>query len=255
LLVALFGFWEWRSALLMGLAIPITLTMTFAFMNAFGIDLQQISIASLILALGLLVDDPVVAADAIKRSLAEGWKPLVAAWLGPTKLASAIMFATITNIAAYLPLLTVPGDTGKFIYSLPVVLTLSLVASRIVSMTFIPLLGSFLLRPPKRPELPPEERRSRGFARYYARTESWLPSAQPRSWCWDSASRDRCARHSSQRTSSTFRMSTFGCLRTRRSFPRARRRAKSPRSSKRRATISAESTRGRAISRGRSCSR
>jgi len=173
LLVALFGFWEWRSALLMGLAIPITLTMTFAFMHVFGIDLQQISIASLILALGLLVDDPVVAADAIKRSLSQGWKPRVAAWLGPTKLASAIMFATITNIAAYLPLLTVAGDTGKFIFSLPIVLTLSLVASRIVSMTFIPLLGSFLLRPPKRPELPPEERRNRGFARYYARTVGW----------------------------------------------------------------------------------
>ena len=70
--VSLIGFWEWRSALLMALSIPITLAMTFGMMQILGIDLQQISIASLIIALGLLVDDPVVAGDAIKRSLAEG---------------------------------------------------------------------------------------------------------------------------------------------------------------------------------------
>ncbi|MBA3499804.1 MAG: efflux RND transporter permease subunit, partial [Deltaproteobacteria bacterium] len=153
-LVALIGFWEWRSALLLALSIPITLAMTFAMMYPFGLDLQQISIASLILALGLLVDDPVVAGDAIKQSIAAGWKPRIAAWLGPTKLARAILFATITNIAAYLPFLTLTGDTGKFIYSMPVVLTMSLIASRIVSMTFIPFLGKYLLRPSKNADKP-----------------------------------------------------------------------------------------------------
>ena len=104
-LVSLIGFWEWRSALLMALSIPITLAMTFGMMHVLGIDLQQVSIASLIIALGLLVDDPVVAGDAIKRELAAGQPPIVAAWLGPTKLATAILFATITNIVAYLPFL------------------------------------------------------------------------------------------------------------------------------------------------------
>jgi multidrug efflux pump subunit AcrB len=166
-LVSLIGFWEWRSALLMALSIPITLAMTFGMMQALGIDLQQISIASLIIALGLLVDDPVVAGDAIKRSLAEGRPRLVAAWLGPTKLANAILFATITNIVAYLPFLIVPGDTGVFLYSMPVVITCSLVASRLVSMTFIPLLGYYLLRP--RAEAPIEQRRQSGFAAFYYR--------------------------------------------------------------------------------------
>ena len=95
-----------------------------------GIDLQQISIASLIIALGLLVDDPVVAGDAIKRDLDHGHPPVVAAWLGPTKLAHAILFATITNIVAYLPFLMLSGATGQFLFSLPVVLACSLVASR-----------------------------------------------------------------------------------------------------------------------------
>ena len=67
--------------------------------------------------------------------------PLVAAWLGPTKLATAILYATITNIVAYLPFLLLSGDTGRFMYSLPIVIGCSLVASRLVSMTFIPLLG------------------------------------------------------------------------------------------------------------------
>jgi hypothetical protein len=150
----------------MALSIPITLAMTFG-MNAFGIDLQQISIASLIIALGLLVDDPVVAGDAIKRDLAAGHPPVVAAWWGPTKLAKATLYATITNIVDYLPFLFLPGDSGKFLYSLPVVIGSSLVASRAVSMTFIPLLGYYLLRPKAEPSL--EERRKSGFAALYYR--------------------------------------------------------------------------------------
>jgi multidrug efflux pump subunit AcrB len=170
-LVSLVGFWEWRSALLMALSIPLTLAMTFGIMHALGIDLQQVSIASLIIALGLLVDDPVVAGDAIKRSLADGRPPVVAAWLGPTKLATAILYATITNIVAYLPFLLLTGETGQFLYSLPIVIGASLVASRIVSMTFIPLLGYYLLRPKAEPTM--EERRRQGFAAWYYRAGSW----------------------------------------------------------------------------------
>jgi multidrug efflux pump subunit AcrB len=166
-LVSLIGFWEWRSALLMALSIPITLAMTFGMMQLCGIDLQQVSIASLIIALGLLVDDPVVAGDAIKRELAAGHSPLIAAWLGPTKLASAILYATITNIVAYLPFLLMGGDSGQFVYSLPIVITCSLIASRIVSMTFIPLLGFYLLRP--HGEKTVAELRKSGFASLYYR--------------------------------------------------------------------------------------
>lgn len=139
-------FMEWRSALLVALSIPITVAMTLGICAALGIDIQQISIAALIIALGLLVDDPVVAGDAINRELAHGVPRDVAAWLGPQKLSRAILYATLTNIVAFLPLLTVGGGAGEFIYSLPIVVTASLVASRIVSMTFIPLLGYYMLR-------------------------------------------------------------------------------------------------------------
>jgi multidrug efflux pump subunit AcrB len=168
-IVSLIGFWEWRSALLMAISIPITLAMTFGFAHLLGIDIQQVSVATLIIALGLLVDDPVVAGDSIKRMLAEGHPPLIAAWLGPTKLAHAIMYATITNIVAYVPFLALTGTTGEFLFSLPIVMTCALVASRLVSMTFIPLVGFYLLRPAKKKETPMEERRKRGFSGFYYR--------------------------------------------------------------------------------------
>ncbi|HEU4835466.1 MAG TPA: efflux RND transporter permease subunit, partial [Pyrinomonadaceae bacterium] len=170
-IIALIGFWEWRSALLMAISIPVTLAMTFGMMHVLGIDLQQVSIATLIIALGLLVDDPVVAGDAIKRDLAIGHPPVIASWLGPTKLATAILYATITNIVAYLPFLMIKGSTGEFIYTLPVVIACSLVASRLVSMTFIPLLSYYLLKP--KYEMPIAERRKKGLAARYYKIGTW----------------------------------------------------------------------------------
>ncbi len=170
-LVSWIGFWEWRSALIMALAIPITLAMTFGMISMLGIDVQQVSIASLIIALGLLVDDPVVAGDAIKRELAAGRSPLMASWQGPTKLATAILFATLTNIVSYLPFLLLKGDIRRFLYSLPLVMTCALVASRIVSMTFIPFLGYYILR--SRTEETIEQRRHKGFGAFYYRVGEW----------------------------------------------------------------------------------
>jgi hypothetical protein len=110
-----------------------------------------------------LVDVPVVSGDGIKRGLADGLPRKVAAWLGPTKLATAIFFATITNVIAYLPFLMLTGNTGQFLKSLPIVMTASLLCALVVSMTFIPFLGYYIQRPPKRKELTIEEKRERGF--------------------------------------------------------------------------------------------
>lgn len=172
--ISFLGFWEWRSALLMMLSIPITLALTFGIIDMLGIQLQQVSIATLIIALGLLVDDPVVAGDAIKRGLAAGEPRSLASWLGPTKLAHAIMFATITNVVAYLPFLLLDGNTGEFLYSLPIVMATALISSRLVSMSFLPFLGYFLLRARQKPEKTIEERRQSGFTGYYFRFGTFL---------------------------------------------------------------------------------
>ncbi|MGE3165010.1 MAG: efflux RND transporter permease subunit [Planctomycetota bacterium] len=139
-------FMEWRSAVLVAVCIPITVALTLGMAQLIGIDLQQVSIAALIIALGMLVDAPVVAADAINREIANGQPRSVAAWLGPKRLARAVFYATLTNIVAFLPLLLVEGKTGDFIYSLPIVVTLSLVAAMLVAWTFAPLLGVYVLR-------------------------------------------------------------------------------------------------------------
>lgn len=135
-----------RSALVVAIAIPLTLALTLGGMAVLQIPLQQISIAALIISLGMLVDDPVVAADGINRELAAGTAPAVAAWRGPYRLRRAILFGTLINIGAFLPLALLPGDMGAFIIALPIVVTLALAASRVVSMTFVPLLGRYCLR-------------------------------------------------------------------------------------------------------------
>ncbi len=174
ILVAFIGFWEWRPALLMSLAIPLTLAMTFGMIMLLGVDLQYVSIGTMIVALGLLVDVPVVSGDAITRELEAGNPRNKAAWVGPTKLSKAILFATITNIMAYLPLLLLSGDVGRFLWSLPIVIASSLIASYIVAMTFIPALSYYLLRAPKKHTPPIEERRNIGFAGLYYKVGTYV---------------------------------------------------------------------------------
>ena len=145
ILVSLFVM-DWRSAVVVAAAIPLTVALTLGGMWVFGIPLHQISIAALIISLGMLVDDPVVACDGINRELAAGHPRETAAWLGPYRLRRPILYATVINIVAFLPLLLLPNDKGVFIAALPWVVTLALVSSRLVSMTFIPLLGYYVLR-------------------------------------------------------------------------------------------------------------
>jgi multidrug efflux pump subunit AcrB len=168
-LVALVGFWDWRAAMLMAASIPLSLAMAFGVVQVMGIDIQQVSIATLIISLGLLVDMPVVAGDAIKRELAHGSPRSLASWLGPTKLAKAIIFATIANVVAYLPFLLLTGDTYFFLYSLPVVMAVTLVAALVVCFTFIPLVAYYMIKPPKKLDEPMSERRKHGFAGFYYR--------------------------------------------------------------------------------------
>ncbi len=159
-------FMEWRIALLVAILIPVTVAMTLGISQMIGIDLQQVSIAALIIALGLLVDAPVVAADAINRELAHGRPRHLAAWMGPRRLSRAVFYATLTNAVAFLPLLLVEGKTGDFIYSLPVVVSFSLLASMIAAWTFAPLIGYYLLRGQKGFEAN-EGKPAKGFPRAY----------------------------------------------------------------------------------------
>jgi multidrug efflux pump subunit AcrB len=137
---------DWRSALVLATAVPLTVAITLVGMQLLHIPLQQISIASLIIALGMLVDVPVVASDGINRELHRGEPRLRAAWLGPLHLRHPMVFGTLINIFAFLPLLLLTGDKGEFMKSLPVVITLALLSALLVSVTFTPLISYYVLR-------------------------------------------------------------------------------------------------------------
>ena len=137
---------DWRSALVLATAVPLTVAMTLVGMQMLHIPLQQISIAALIIALGMLVDVPVVASDGINRELHLGEPRLRAAWLGPLHLRHPMVFGTLINIFAFLPLLLLSGDKGEFMKSLPTVVTLALAAAFLVSVTFTPLVSFYVLR-------------------------------------------------------------------------------------------------------------
>jgi len=143
--VALF-LMDWRSALVVATAIPLTIAMTLIGMYLLNIPLQQISIASLIIALGMLVDVPVVASDGINRALHKGETRLRAAWVGPHNLRHPMIFGTAINIVAFLPLLLLSGDKGVFMESLPAVITISLLSALVVSFTFTPLISYYVLK-------------------------------------------------------------------------------------------------------------
>jgi multidrug efflux pump subunit AcrB len=137
---------DWRSALVLATAIPLTVAMTLVGMQMLHIPLQQISIAALIIALGMLVDVPVVASDGINRELHLGEPRLRAAWLGPVHLRHPMVFGTLINIFAFMPLLLLTGDKGEFMKSLPTVVALALAAAFLVSVTFTPLISYYVLR-------------------------------------------------------------------------------------------------------------
>ena len=145
IVVALF-LMDWRSALVVAMAIPLTVALTLIGMNLLKIPLQQISISALIIALGMLVDVPVVASDGINRELHCGEPRLRAMWLGPYHLRHPMVFGTLINIVAFLPLVLLSGDKGVFMQSLPQVVTLSLLSALLVSVTFTPLVGYYILK-------------------------------------------------------------------------------------------------------------
>lgn len=137
---------DWRSAIVMATAIPLSIAMTFGAMHICGIPLHQISIAGLIVALGMLVDVPVVVSDGINRELHHGEPRERAGWLGPRRLMRAILYATLINIVAFLPLALLPGDTGAFMIGFPMVVTFALLSALVVSLTFVPLLSYYVLK-------------------------------------------------------------------------------------------------------------
>ncbi len=133
------------NATIVSTAMPFSILLTFVFMRFFQIDIHQISIAALIISLGILVDNSIVVIDAIQHQLDRGVTPAKAAITGAFESSSPVFTSTLTTIAAFAPLIALPGEAGEFARSLPIVVIIALSASYLSAMFFVPSLAFLLL--------------------------------------------------------------------------------------------------------------
>lgn len=144
-----------RTGLVVAVSIPLVLAMTFATMHYFGIGLHKISLGALVLALGLLVDDAIIAVEMMAIKMEQGFDRLRAASFAWDSTAFPMLTGTLITAAGFLPIATAASSTGEYTRSLFQVVTIALVVSWIAAVLFIPYLGDKLLpdldqpRPPR----------------------------------------------------------------------------------------------------------
>lgn len=134
-----------RTGIVVALSIPLVLAMTFLAMYFFNIDLQRISLGSLIIALGLLVDDAIIAVEMMALKLEQGWNKFQAATYAYTSTAFPMLTGTLITAATFLPVGIAKSNAGEYVFSLFSVVSIALILSWIVAVIFTPYLGYRLL--------------------------------------------------------------------------------------------------------------
>jgi multidrug efflux pump len=138
-----------RPGSVVALAIPLTLAIVFAVMLITGIDLQRISLGALIIALTLLVDDAMTTVDAMIRRLAAGDSKEQAATFAYKTLAAPMLSGTLITIAGFVPIGFARSAAGEYTFSIFAVVAIALITSWLVAVTFGPVIGMAILKPPK----------------------------------------------------------------------------------------------------------
>ncbi len=138
-----------RNAIIVSTAIPASIFITFIFMRLFGINIHQISIAALIVSLGMLVDNAIVISDSIQVLIDKGEDQMKACVDGAKSVAIPVLTSTLTTIAAYMPFLFLNSIAGEYIKSLPKIVMLSLTASYIVALFVTPSMAYIFFKPSK----------------------------------------------------------------------------------------------------------
>ncbi len=132
--------------LVVGITIPLVLAITFVSMFYWGIGLHKISLGSLIIALGLLVDDAIIAVEMMVRKLEEGYDKMRAATYAYDVTAMPMLTGTLITAAGFLPIGLAKSVTGEYTFAIFAVTTAALIISWLVSVYFVPYLGALLLR-------------------------------------------------------------------------------------------------------------
>ncbi|MGB5818443.1 MAG: efflux RND transporter permease subunit [Saonia sp.] len=156
-------FLGWRSSIVIMVVIPLSILIAIAVLDLSGYALQQISIAALVIALGLLVDNGIVVIENIVRFKRDGHSLLQAAALGTSEVGYAIISSTITTVLSFLPLTLLQSGPGEFLRTLPLTVIYVLAASLILALTFTPILASRILKKRKEKKTPLITKKLEGF--------------------------------------------------------------------------------------------
>ena len=163
LLVSFFSL-GFRTGLVVALSIPLVLAMTFAGMNLFDVGLHKISLGALILALGLLVDDAIIAVEMMAIKMEQGYSRLKAAGFAWQTTAFPMLTGTLITAAGFLPIATAQSGTGEYTRSIFQVVTIALIVSWIAAVLFVPYLGEKLL-----PDFTKQQQKAAWYLRLWAR--------------------------------------------------------------------------------------
>ncbi len=135
----------WRSALVVGTALPLTTFAVFGWMTIFEVPIHQMSVTGLIIALGLLIDNAIVAVDEIQMELQHGLRPMQAVTKTVDYLKVPLLASTITTVMAFMPIYLLPGGGGEFVGTIALGVILALITSLAFSLTIIAALAGRLL--------------------------------------------------------------------------------------------------------------
>ncbi|MEF9955673.1 MAG: efflux RND transporter permease subunit [Acinetobacter sp.] len=163
LLVSFFSL-GFRTGLVVALSIPLVLAMTFAGMSLFDVGLHKISLGALILALGLLVDDAIIAVEMMAIKMEQGYSRLKAAGFAWQTTAFPMLTGTLITAAGFLPIATAQSGTGEYTRSIFQVVTIALIVSWIAAVLFVPYLGEKLL-----PDFTQQHQKAAWYLRLWAK--------------------------------------------------------------------------------------
>lgn len=146
-IVVLIFLQSWRTALIPIVAIPVSLVGTLAFLLAFGISLNMLSLFGLVLAIGIVVDDAIVVVENVERNLRSGMSPSQAAHVTMDEVGTAVVAISLVLIAVFVPTAFIPGITGQFYRQFAVTISVATAISALNSLTLSPALAAIVLRP------------------------------------------------------------------------------------------------------------
>ncbi|NOV31817.1 efflux RND transporter permease subunit [Methylomonas sp. ZR1] len=164
-----------RTGIVVAITIPVVLAVTFWLMHLFGVGLHKISLGALILALGLLVDDAIIAVEMMASKMEQGWDRTRAAAFAYTSTAMPMLSGTLVTAAGFLPIATAASSTGEYTRSIFQVVVIALLVSWFAAVVFVPYLGHRLL-----PDLSKGQEQASSWARIWAKLRNKPHAEQPK---------------------------------------------------------------------------